>query len=81
MNDEGCELCNQKPLSYIWKGRDCGYDTFESTVAVTEEDSLTHVRIGAGPDGRIGCIGEGEVETDFYYFNYCPQCGRKLKDD
>lgn len=75
MKNEGCKLCNQKPFS-DWGVCKDEYDYTKSTIMVTDPSNwLVGAYIGADADGRIGCIAVGEVESDFYHFNYCPQWG------
>lgn len=83
MENEGCKLCNQKPVfqeAYDGWKLVSEYDKYESAIRVAS-GGWTDCFIGVDEDGKLGCFGWGDGDTDFYYFNYCPQCGRKLKDD
>ena len=85
MNEQsdGCDLCNQKPVfneSFDgWKLVQ-EYDKYESATGVARGGWSTCL-IGVDEKGNLGCFGWGDGDTDFYFFNYCPKCGRKLIHD
>ena len=81
MENEGCKLCNQKPVfeeypSYLHHDR---YNDLKSSYVLVS-GCYDELRAGADRDGRIVLWALGEGESDFYYPNYCPECGRKLKN-
>lgn len=80
--NEGCKLCNQKPVfeeypSCLYPDR---YNDLKSSYVLVS-GCYDEIRAGADRDGRIVLWASGEGESDFYYPNYCPECGRKLKND
>lgn len=82
-NNEGCELCNQKPVfTESFDGWDFvkEYDQDDNGIKVAG-GGWTACYIGPDENGKIGCWGCGDGHTEIYYFNYCPNCGRKLKNE
>lgn len=83
MENEGCKLCNQKPVfedyPSIWHP-DC-YNKEESCRALVSSCYGDEVRMGVDRDGKIVLWASGEADSDFYYPNFCLNCGRKLKND
>lgn len=71
----GCEFCSQTPV--IANGI---YDHFGSAIPYVSS-SYEGAYIGANEKGEIIMFVCGDDISDDYPLNYCPECGRKLKED
>lgn len=70
-----CKYCSMKPKLY-----DTWYCYYESGIELAE-GGWTSLYIGADDEGRVAMWGCGDGETNFYYPKFCPECGRRLRDD
>lgn len=70
-----CKLCGLKPEFY----HDGSYDGFSSSFELAP-GNYTTLYASADERGRLFIYGYGDDETERYYPNYCPECGRKLYD-
>lgn len=70
-----CKYCHQ-----IRKTDEGGrFFEWDNSIGVAEGD-YTILRIGVDEQGKIRLAAYGEDEA-YYYPNYCPVCGRKLKGE
>ena len=67
-----CEYCGTK-----LKLSNSRYYRGENGVTIADGD-YTALNIGVDEHGRVAMWAAADDYTDFYYPNYCPNCGRKL---
>lgn len=74
-----CKYCEQKP-SFLEYDRYKDYQEHESEM-VLATGNWTALYIGADKNGQIVLRAQGDGYTDDCVINYCPFCGRKLKEE
>ena len=76
-----CEYCSE-----LFTG-DCGEDLIETTIGIGTCEDAMMIQTFLGDDGdkeayicTMSFINDNEVSYDKIAINYCPICGRKLKE-
>ena len=69
-----CKICGLKPKFLRER-----YQRYESSIEIIT-GNLTSVRVAKDRNDRVFIYASGDCYTDNYYPNYCPECGRKLKE-
>lgn len=78
--EKGCEYCNQTPVFEKGKDGKLYYDYCKSSMTFASS-SYEAACIGANEKGEIVMWVSGEDRSDEFPLNYCPECGRKLRED
>lgn len=76
-----CEYCEIIPQFYEHplNGKTC-YDEEKSQKILHKESWYTYLVIGADKNGKIYIGPYYEGAADFWYPNFCPVCGRDLRE-
>lgn len=71
-----CPLCSMKPF-FDMAGEWHGYSSSKQL----ESGPWISLRACKDKYDRLAIYATAEDDTDFYYPNFCPECGRRLKEE
>lgn len=80
MNSEkqSCSLCAIKPYFYEGlRGDEKEYSKHESS-RVLSSGPWSWLKVCKDQNDRLAIYAVGDEDTELYYPNFCPECGRKL---
>lgn len=72
-----CKYCEQK---YAPLNKGYGDDRYKNQIELVN-GGWTSLYIGVNSNNKIVMRACGDDYTNDYYPKYCPECGRKLRDD
>lgn len=76
---KACKLCSIEASFYTDSSGETAWERYESSLLLATAP-WTGLRACRYKDGRLALYGVGDNETNLYFPNFCPECGKPNKE-